>query len=136
MKQGKIIEAYKVLQRLSALPLPLTAAYGLHKLRNALQSQWDFQLEQEDKVIQECDGIVDENGIIHFPDDPPRGEEANETNDYGKSREEFNKRINELSELDAEVTLPVVSLSINTPGMKLSMNDLAALDGFVEITGA
>ena len=133
MKQSKIIAAYRTLQRISAQPLPLNTAYSLHKLRLALQPQWDFQAAEENKILAECGGVVDPFGNVRFPDDPPAGVEPNETNEYGKSFEKFNKRLEELSELDTEVTVELVKLDAKALKLNLSMNDISALDGLVEI---
>ena len=133
MKQGNIISAYKTLRRMSALPLPLGVAYKLHKLKTSLQTQWDFQLEQEETILKDCNGQADYTGAVHFADDPPKGVEANETNDYGKGRKEFDKRMTELSSMEVDTTFTPVNLAADTPGLKLSIDDLASLEGFVNI---
>ena len=59
MNQRKVVLAYKALLRLSEQPLPLPVAYGLYKAKKALESAWQFQLEQEEKMIarRRADGI-------------------------------------------------------------------------------
>lgn len=134
MKQSKIINAYKVLQQISAQPLPLPAAYKLHKLKTALQPQWDFQVNEEQKAISENGGTINPFGLLQFADDPPAGVEADETNDYGKGREKFEAKLTELADLEVEVEYKPVKLDGKGNSLKLSINDLSALEGFVEIS--
>lgn len=116
--QGKAVSAYRTLIRLSEQPLPLPVAHGLYRARKALENAWQFQLEQEQKMVLECKGVITENNIINFPDDA--------------ARQDYVKRTMELSKMETEVELPVVSIPAGQ-NLALSINDIAALDGIVAI---
>jgi hypothetical protein len=114
--QGKIVNAYRTLLRLSEQQLPLPVAYALYKAKKALDPQWQFQLEQEQKMIAECKGVVD-NGSVTFPSDD--------------ARLEYVKKALELNEMETEIEVPEIVLPEDS-GLSLSMNEIDALDGIVK----
>ena len=120
MNQRKVVLAYKALLRLSEQPLPLPVAYGLHKAKKALESAWQFQLEQEEKMIAECKGVIDGSGSVTFPDDA--------------ARLEYVRKALELNEMETEIEAPGVILPADS-GLNLTVNEIDALDGIVMIEG-
>jgi hypothetical protein len=46
MKQFKVIRAYKALTKLGQQDLPIKLAFDLFKIKQALQPQWDFQVDE------------------------------------------------------------------------------------------
>ena len=120
MKQRKVVLAYKALLRLSEQRLPLPVAYGLYKAKKALDSAWQFQLEQEEKMIAECKGLIDGSGSVTFPDDA--------------ARLEYVQKAMELNEMETEIEAPGVILSADS-GLNLTLNEIDALDGIVRIEG-
>lgn len=117
MKQGAIVKAYKVLNKIGQQDLPIRLAYDLFRVKKALQPQWDFQLAEEEKAIS---GAREEaNGDIAF--DTPEAAEA------------CRGRLAELAEIDVEdLKVTPVQIPLNTPGLKLSMEDIDALSMFVK----
>lgn len=120
MKQGKIIDAYKALNKLSAYSLPIKTAYALHNLRTALKSAWDFQCEEEEKLIARLRPAADEDGNLTF------------ANMEGKK--EFLRVQHELCEQEQEIDFRPVTVGL-LDGISMSANDIDALDGFVTFEG-
>lgn len=116
MKQGKIINAYKALNKLASCQLPIKTAYQLHKLRVALKSAWDFQCEEEGKLIERLNPIATSDGNLQFK--------------CMEDKQEFLRVQNELSEQEQEIDFQPVTVGFSD-GITLSANDIDALDGFV-----
>lgn len=116
MKQGKIIDAYKALNKLASCQLPIKTAYKLHKLRTALKSAWDFQCEEEGKLIEHLRPAVDADGNLTFA--------------TMEGKKEFLRVQHELSEQEQEIDYQPVVIGFSD-GITLSANDIDALDGFV-----
>ena len=116
MKQGAIVKAYKVLNKIGQQDLPIRLAYDLFRVKKALQPQWDFQLAEEEKAIS---GAREEaNGDIAF--DTPEAAEA------------CRGRLAELAGIDVDLKVTPAQIPLNTLGLKLSMEDIEALSMFVK----
>ena len=116
MKQIKIIEAYKVIRTLLDEKLAISTAYQIFKLKECLQSQWDFQYGEEQKLLSELQPQITESGM-----------EFKTTEDANKYR----ALINELGEMEIELELPHVCIPLNETA-KLTPNNIEALMDFVE----
>lgn len=116
MKQGKIIDAYKVLNKLSSCPLPIKVAYAIHKLRTVLKPAWDFQCEEEGKLIDWLNPSVTDSGDLMFKN--------------WDDKQEFLRVQNEIAEQEQEIDFQPVTVGM-LEGITLSANDIDALDGFV-----
>lgn len=116
MKQGKIIDAYKALNKLASCQLPIKTAYQLHKLRTALKSAWDFQCEEEGKLIERLQPVADADGNLTFA--------------TMEDKKEFLRVQHELSEQEQEIDYQPVTMEL-LDGITLSANDIDMLDGFV-----
>lgn len=116
MKQGKIIDAYKALNKLASCQLPIKTAYQLHKLRTALKSAWDFQCEEEGKLIERLNPTATSDGNLQFK--------------CMEDKQEFLRVQKELAEQEQEIDFQPVTVGL-LDGITLSANDIDALDGFV-----
>ena len=116
MKQSKIVDAFKALNKLSACPLPIKTAYAVHKLRMALRPVWEFQCEEEGKAIERLRPIADADGNLTFA--------------TMEGKKEFLRVQHELSEQEQEIDFQPVTVGL-LDGITLSANDIDALDGFV-----
>ena len=116
MKQGKIIDAYKALSKLASCQLPIKTAFQLHKLRTALKSTWDFQCEEEGKLLERLRPAVDADGNLIFA--------------TMEDKKEFLRIQNEIAEQEQEIDYQPVVVGF-LDGITLSANDIDALDGFV-----
>lgn len=115
MEQGKIINAIKALDRLKSQQIALPLSYRIYKLRQELQPHWDWQVEQEMKIMQEI-GEETENGLTVKAE---RGAD-------------FNAALRSIVQTDVEQDWNPVKIDLDS-GLNVSMEDLEALEGFIEI---
>lgn len=128
MKQAQIIRAMQALNNLAAQALPIKAACAIHRMRVTLRPAWDFQHEEEEKMLARLKPTFDQAGNLDFktPDDA----------------QEFRDKIAELGEMDAEGntlpggnTIQPVALPVRTlDGIQITANEVEALEGFVTFT--
>ena len=118
MKQFKVIKAYKALTKLGQQDLPIKLAFDLFKIKQALQPQWDFQLDEENKLA--ANAKVNADGSVTF--DSPETAEA------------FRQKLKELSDIDVDLKITPARIPLSIPGLTLSMDDIDALDCFVQFT--
>lgn len=118
MKIRKIVEATPALREIANQRLPMKTLYRVTRLIREIQPQLDFYDEQYQKLIVEyC--TEDEGGFLL-----PVG-----------SKTDFENALNELFDLDVEVNIEPVSIPENeAENLRLSYNDICALEGFIEIT--
>lgn len=114
MKQKQIIEAYKTIQKYEKEQMPLNVSYKFFKIKKLLSEQWEFQLEKEQEIFDRYKPEFKDN-VFTFVDE----EEKNK----------FAKEIKELSEL--EIDLDFDKIKIDFQDLKLSVDDVEALDPFV-----
>ena len=118
MKQFRIIKAYKALTKLGQQDLPIKLAFDLFKIKQALQPQWDFQLDEENKLT--ASAKVNADGSVTF--------------DTPEAAEMFRQRLKDLSDIDVDLKVKPVQIPLSIPGLTLSMDDIDALDCFVQFT--
>ena len=115
MIQSKIVSAYKALTKLSQQDLPIRLAFDLFKIKQQLQPQWDFQIEEETKAAATAKQLP--GGRLEFPS--PEEVEA------------FRKRIAEIGDMDVDLEIKKASIPL-TAEIRLSVEDIEALKDFVE----
>ena len=116
MKQSAIIKAYKSICKLGQQDLPIRLAFDLFKIKQMLQPHWDFQVNEEEKTSAAAKKMPD--GSVTFS----TKEEA----------DTFRQRLKDLGGIDVELKVKPVRIPLSLPGLMLSMDDIAALDGFVQ----
>lgn len=121
MTQGRAVEAYKVLLRLSNQEMDALAAWNLYQARQALESRFKFQLEQENALLESVHAAVNPDGTVRFE------KEADEAL--------FREKMRSLSQMDAPYTGPAVILSARS-GLRLTPNEIAALEGILTLRDA
>ena len=122
MKQGKIIRAYKTLNKLSQEKLPLAVSHKLWTLSRVLQPHWDFQTEKEAEVFEKYDPKFNEDGSMDFGSK----EKAEEC------RAEYEKTVKEIAELDVDLgDYKKVVLHLDDK-LDISISDIEALSDFVD----
>lgn len=119
MKQGKLINAYKVIADLYRQKLPLPTSYKLYKLKGALQKAWDFQIDAEQKLIDEFGAKMGDEGRLSF-DNPDK---ANE----------FNERLREVFDMESDIDVEPIEIPI-TDDMSITPIDIENLDGIITFT--
>ena len=118
MKQFRIIKAYKALTKLGQQDLPIKLAFDLFKIKQALQPQWDFQLDEENKLT--ASAKVNADGSVTF--------------DTPEAADMFRQKLKDLSDIDVDLKVTPVRIPLSIPGLTLSMDDIDALDCFVQFT--
>ena len=118
MKQFRIIKAYKALTKLGQQDLPIRLAFDLFKIKQALQPQWDFQLDEENKLT--ASAKVNADGSVTF--------------DTPEAADMFRQKLKDLSDIDVDLKITPVRIPLSIPGLTLSMDDIDALDCFVQFT--
>ena len=119
MHQSQIILAYKSLAKLSRQDIPIRDACRLHRLSQALKPVWDFQAQEEGKLIEKLNPTLSD-GTVTFKTE--------------QDAQEYASRLKELAEMEVDdivytpVTMPIPD------GVTMSVRDVEALDGFVTFT--
>lgn len=115
MTQANVIKAIKTLDKIKTQPMQLRTSYNLYKLRQSLQPHWDWQVEQEMKILEEK-GVQTENGLTITQE----------------KRAEFDSALLSIIEIEVDKDWTPVKVSVSD-GLTISIEDIEALDGFVEI---
>lgn len=119
MKHGKIIIALKVLYKMGEQALPLPISYQIFKLIKHLRPAWDFQLEQEGKIMNMYPPEQIENGRLKFASK--------------EDKQSFQNAMKELYDMDSDIEVTPINIPI-LEEMKLSPVDIEALQDFVFFT--
>ena len=120
MKQHQIIRAYKSMKKLADQDLPIKTAYRIHRMMMGMGPAWEFQREEEDKILRKLKPKVMENGRLEFSS--PEDAQA------------FKNKLEEIGGMEAEgVDVEPIAMQIPN-GAILSANDIDSLTGFIEFT--
>lgn len=117
MKIIQILEARPSLQKLAAQDLSMKTLYKVSKLLGKLDEELAFYNEQRNKILEKYCDIVDNQYI-------PREENV----------QKLNEEMQELMNVDIDCEINEVVIGCDED-IKLSYNDLIALEGFVRIEG-
>lgn len=110
MKQGDIIKAYKATAKLAEQKLPLTTAYKIFKLREQMKPAWDFQAQEEYKLMDEYHPEPGENGTVKFHS--------------VEDRLAFEDKLQEIANMESDVEITPATLPL-TDDIALTVGDLA-----------
>lgn len=119
MMQSKTVRAYQALNKLASLPMPAQTAHALYKLRKALEPQWEFQAEREQAIVGSLGAKVAPDGTVEFR--------------QPADRVKFAEQMAALAKMDVDVPFARVSVRLADLSAPLTMDDLAALEEFVEV---
>ena len=122
MKQAQIIKAMKALNNLAAQALPIKTACTIHRMRVALRPAWEFQQEEEEKLLNKLQPTSDEQGNLVFK--------------TPQEAQKYRDLLKELGAMEAEgITIQPVELPMSTlDGIQITANEVEALEGFVTFT--
>jgi hypothetical protein len=115
MKQSQIVDAYKVIQKYEQKELPLKISLAFFKLKRKLQDQWDFEVQEENKIVEK----------YH-----PRQEGSNLVFDRPEDRIGFTKDLADLMEMEVDYDEQKIDIDIGD-SLMLSVSDIEALDEFI-----
>lgn len=116
MKQNNIVKAYNIINTLYTKSMNVKTSLAFYKVRQALQPQYDFQLEQERNIIKETHPTQKENGNLKFEND--------------ELQKEFMNKLSELSNLDVDLEFDKVFIDDDT--LSLSIEEIEVLSPFIE----
>ena len=114
MTQGEAVKAYGAIIKMGQKATG-TAAFSLFRLKKELKEIFEFQNEEEQKIIQKFGGQVIEGGILVIADK--------------EKREQAIAEIEELHKMECEIQ-PVKIQASAIP--EITLAEIEALDGFVE----
>lgn len=118
MKQGRMVQAYNALSRLGSQVMEdYTVAYRLFQLKKQMAPAMEFQTEREQAIFEKYQPERLGNGQFRFR--------------TSGVAEDFRKALNELAEMDTDVQITPVKIP-KGQRLLISMDDIEALDGFVE----
>ena len=119
MKQLQINKAYGALNKLANMQMPVRDAYRLYLLTEQIKPSYNFELEQEKKLLEKYEGVLDQgSGTFKFKD--------------RETMEAFGREMKELNDFDAEIEFDPVEISMDALGtQKLTPVDIMCLKGFV-----
>lgn len=117
MKLRKIVEVTPALREIANQRLPMKTLYKVTRLIREVQPQLDFYDEQCQKLISEhC--TPDEGGFTVI----------------ASNKHKFDSAMNELLDIDVDMDIEPVSIPVSeAENLKLSYNDICAMEGFIEI---
>lgn len=115
--QSKAVVAYKTINKISGGNLPLPVAFALFKMKKKLAAQFEFQIEQEQKIIEECKASVDAEGNWTFESE--------------EDKKAFVERLTEVSNMPVEIDIDPQTIPLNA-NIELSVEDMEALENFIE----
>ena len=117
MKIKQVVEALPSLQKLAGQDLSLKKLYKISKVLGNLEKEIAFFNEQKIRLFaKHCDVV----GNQYVP--------------IKESEAQLAQELNELLDMDIECEISEVAISCNED-VKLSYNDLVALDGIIRIEG-
>jgi hypothetical protein len=115
MKFIQVVDAMSSLQKLAGQDLSIKSLYKISKLLGNLEGEIAFYNTQRTKILEKYCDIVG-NQYVPREDD----------------KEQLNTELGELLNTDIECDIKEVTIGTNED-VKLSYNDLVALNGFVKI---
>lgn len=121
--QKTAISAHNALVEIGKLPFPIRDALSLLKLKKALETAYEFQLQEEQKLVDEYHPTVNGNKLTM-----PYDENDEEVKNRAK---EFFQKLADLNKMEIDVDIDPVFISI-PEGVSIKPETLLALDGFVE----
>lgn len=116
MKLGRIVNALPTLQKLADENFSIKTLYKISKLLQRLEKEISFFNSERNKIIKElCE--KEDDTKFKIPE---------------KNKEEVNRRLQELGDLDVDLDIKPIQLDINE-NVRLSYVDLVVLEGMVEL---
>ena len=113
MTQGDAVRAYGAIVRMGQKATG-AAAFTLFRLKKSLQEIFEFQNEEEQKLVKKYGGQMIDNGLVVIADK--------------EQREQFQKEVEKLHAMECDiqpVTIPAAAIP------EISLAEIEALDGFV-----
>jgi len=117
MKQGRIVQAYRVIEKLAGQDFPLRDSYKLFRMKKQLQPVRDFRIEEEKKLFEKHPITGQDGNMLNFATQ--------------EDAQAVNKTIEELNGMEADVTVKPITLHL-TDAVTIAPAEIELLEGFVE----
>ena len=115
MLQGIIVKAYKTLLKLSNANFNPKTAYKLYRLRQELTPAWNFQIEEERKIINSIPH-KDDIQIVNLNENP-----------------EVRQKLTDLANVEVTISDTCYPIKMNISELPdLSVEDFESLQPFIE----
>lgn len=124
IKQSEATKAYKALKKLNFQEVSCATAYNIFTMLSDLQPLWDFQIQEERKIIEKHPKLDLVTGTIKMEND-------SEKESAIKEAEEIGKEFEALRDMEQEVNLIPFEIDTTQESLKISADDIKALQGFV-----
>lgn len=116
--QTAIGRIYPALARLSGAVLPAKKSFKIYMLTKKIKEMYDFAIEEEKKMIKECNGEISESGEIRFEDED--------------NFKKFQSLIEELHKVEVNLEFEPVELSEKeVENLNITASDIMILEDFV-----
>ena len=115
--QKQAIEAYKAIRKIEKQDMPGGLAMLVFTTRKALEPQFQFQDEQEHKIVEQLGCRINDNGIIEFQN--------------VEDQQKYLEKLNEIFELEVEVDLEKKIFPVRD--IKMNVSDIEALEPIFNI---
>jgi hypothetical protein len=109
----QVIEAIPALNKLADTELDIKSAYKVSKILSALKDEVEFFNLSKQKIIEKYGNVNDDGSVDYAP-----GKQA-------EAQKEFSELIN------LEVQTEIEKIELSAEGIKLTANDILALEPFV-----
>lgn len=113
--QSSAVKAYNTINKLSSGYMPLSIAYKFFKMKQALKSNYDFQVEQEQLLFEEFRPEYKDNMWMF----------GNE-----EDRDTFIDKLNEINEMPVEINIDKQHIMLNDH-IIISIEDMEILEDFI-----
>ena len=116
----KSIEAFQLINNLNSIRMKSTAtSRKLFGLKTLLKPNFEFYMEEEQKLVEELGGKITEDGKIVFSN------QEEDTKKFLEGREELNK-----TECEIAIDTPIIFR--DAEGVQVSGNDIETLQGLAD----
>jgi hypothetical protein len=117
LKNGKIFNSKKALDKIKNTSLPIKTAYKIAKITKVIDEQYNFIVTQQNEIIKKYG--TEENGCY--------GIKANDYENLNKYAKDFN----EVLEIEEEIEIQKISLE-ELEKVELTINDVESIDFLIE----
>ena len=127
MKQGKIVQAYKALDKLMQQDIPLPIAIQVFEIREKLRPSWEFQIIEETKLQEKYKDIDFSTFSVSYKTDDEEDQKLKLA-----ELSACEKEIKDLSELDRVIVLETLEIPVSAVSIKMAGKDIESLKGIIE----
>lgn len=125
MKQSQCVQAYIALSKIMEQDTSLLTARKVFSMVHLLQPSWDFQGQQERKIIERHPDVDPRNSSVTCPTD--NKEEADR---LLAELDSYTKELEELGQMEQNLKIEPFSIPLSE-NIKIAGKDIKALEGFV-----